>query len=287
MKTERPKKAIVKKKTLKFRINRLRANIFNFFNRGKLPYKPLDKEESLKLLLETGKSYIRFGNGESEILVGLDMATQQYDKELEKGLTKIIKDYSPDCNYLLGLVNWALTKSVKEMNALPEQNLFNIWKFMRYVFYKLGMEKITMPFLEADMFRIGAVHLSRVQIELLWADKSSIIMIYNNEDHYERFKKKHSDKEVYFIKIPDRDFFTLLPEVQERIQTIIKDNRINKDSLAVLVCAGPGSNVLCYNLCQRDDNLLCYDMGNFFHMRYREKMQESRDRGVEESRGKD
>ncbi len=277
MKTERPEKAFVKKKTLRFRYNRMLANIHNFFNRDRLNYKPLNKEESLKLLLETKKSYIRFGNGESEILVGLDMATQRYDRELEEGLVKIIKDYSPDCNYVLGLVNWALTKSVEEMNALPEQNLFNIWKFMRYIFHKLDMEKIDMPFLEADMFRIGQAELTRGQIEQLWADKSSIIMIYNNEGHYERFKEKHSDKEVYFIKIPDRDFFRLLPEVQERIQAIIKDNRINKESLAVLVCAGPGSNVLCYNLCQRDDNLLCYDMGNFFHMRYPEELQASRD----------
>ena len=142
MKTERPKKAIIKKKTLRFRMNRMRTNIFNFFNREKLEYTPLDKYESLQLLLKTGKSYIRFGNGESEILAGLDMATQVYDRELEKGLARIIKDYSPDSNYVLGLVNWALTLSVEEMKAKQEQNLFHIWKFMRYIFHKLEMKKI-------------------------------------------------------------------------------------------------------------------------------------------------
>jgi hypothetical protein len=287
MKTERPKEAIVKKKTFRFRLNRMRTNIFNFFNREKLEYTPLDKNESLQLLLKTRKSYIRFGNGESEILSGLDMATQVYDKELQKALERIIHEYSPDCNYMLGLVNWALTMSVEEMQSKPEQNLFHIWKFMRYIFHKFEMNKINMPFLEADMFRIGQVELPPDQIEQLWADRSSIIMVYNNEDHFRRFREKHSDKEVYFIEIPDRDFFVTLPEVQEKIQMIIKDNAISRDSLVVLVAAGPGSNVLCYNLCQRDDSLLCYDIGNFFHMRYPEEQQGSGGQGVKGSREKD
>jgi hypothetical protein len=268
MKSERPKKEIEKKKTLNFRINRIKANLFNFFNRKGLDYRALDVDESLQMLLETGKSYIRFGNGESEILSGLDMSTQVYDKNLERGLVKVIEGYSAESNYLLGLTNWCLTQSIEELKQAPSGNLYLIWRFMRYMFYRLDMHRIKMPFLEADMFRIAPVGLPTERIELLWAEKSSIIMVYNNGNSYQRFKKKHSDKEIYFVEISDKNFFDMLPETEGKILSIIKDNGIRTGDLAVLVAAGPGSNVLCYNLCQRDDAILCYDMGNFFYMRY-------------------
>ena len=268
MKSERPKKAIIKKKTLKFRINRIKANLYNFFHRKGLDYRALDVDESLQMLLETGKSYIRFGNGESEILAGLDMSTQVYDKNLENGLVKIIKEYSSESNYLLGLTNWCLTRSIKDLKHAPSGNLYLIWRFMRYIFHRLDMDRIKMPFLEADMFRIAPVGLPTDRIELLWAEKSSIIMVYNNRKSYQRFKEQHSNKEIYFVEIADRNFFGILPETEGKILSIIKDNRIRTGVLAVLVSAGPGSNVLCYNLCQRDDTILCYDMGNFFYMRY-------------------
>lgn len=268
MKSERPKKAIKKKKTLNFRINRVKANLYNFFNRKGLDYTALDVDESLQMLLETGKSYIRFGNGESEILAGLDMSTQSYDKNLEKGLVKIIREYSSESNYLLGLTNWCLTRSIEDLKHAPSGNLYLIWRFMRYMFHRLDMDRIKMPFLEADMFRVAPVGLPTDRIELLWAEKSSIIMVYNNRKNYQRFKEQHSDKEIYFVEIADRNFFNILHETEEKILTIIKDNGIGTGDLAVLVAAGPGSNVLCYNLCQRDDPVLCYDMGNFFYMRY-------------------
>lgn len=272
LRSERPVEPIIRRKTLNFRVNRFLTNLFNLFYRKGLRYKSLNSEESLRLLLETRKSYIRFGNGESEILVGLDMATQLYDRKLEKALKKIIEDYTPDCNYLLGLTNWCLTQSVKELKSTPKQTKYRIWRFMRYVFWKLGMSGIDMPFLEADMFRVGPVGLKREDIELLWRDMKKIIMVHNNEKYFQRFSEELGDKEkkTYFVRIPDKNFFSVLQETQEKIIDLIKENSINKNDLIILVSAGPGANVLCYNLC-KDAGFLCYDMGNFFHMYYQNK----------------
>lgn len=270
IKSQRPKEAIIKKKRLIFRLNRFLTTLFNLFYRSPLRYYALSSEESLDILLKTKKSYIRFGNGESEIIVGLDMATQFYSKELKKGLLEIIKHYSPQCNYLLGLTNWNLTKSVKELKATPKKYKYKMWRYMRYVFWKYSMNKIEMPFLETDMFRVGPVGLMRDKIEKLWADISNIIMVHNSEEYFRWFSREYNNKKIYFIKIPDDNFFSVLYETQEEIIRLIKDNNINKDDLVVLVAAGPGAKVLCYNLCQKDGSYLCYDMGNFFHMHYQE-----------------
>ncbi len=268
IKNQRPKEPIIKKKRLIFRLNRFLTNVFNFFYRGHLRYHALNAEESLKMLLKTKKSYIRFGDGESDILVGFDRATQVYDRNLRKALIKIIKDYNPYCNYLLGLSNWNLTQSVQELKATPQKRKYRMWRYMRYVFWRLGMDKIDMPFLETDMFRVGPVGLERHKIEKLWANVTNIIMIHNSEEYFRWFSKEYNSKIIYFITIPDKNFFSVLPETQEKIIRLVKDNHISKDNLVILVAAGAGAKVLCYNLCQKDDNYLCYDMGHFFHMHY-------------------
>ncbi len=270
LKSERPDKVIVLKKTFAFRLNRALTGLINFFYRKGLDYQALTPEESLQMLLKTGKSYIRFGNGESEILVGLDMFTQVYSKDLKESLIKIIKDYSPDCRYVLGLTNWCLIQSVRNLKATPRKKAYKIWRFMRYMFWKLDMNKINMPFLEADMFRVGNVGLGLEKIELLWAEASHIIMVYNSENHFQRFRKRYRDKKIYFIKIPDKNFFDVLLPTQNRIIDLIKDKNINRNDLAILVSAGPGANVLCYNLCQKGNNFLCYDVGNLFYMHFQE-----------------
>lgn len=268
IKSERPRELIIKKKTLFYRFNSILTNLYNFFYRGGLAYRALNSEESLQLLLESKKSLIRLGNGESEILVGLDMATQVYDKGLRNTLLEIIKSYNDDCHYLLGLTNWRLTKSVKELKSTPNQSAFKIWRFMRFAFWKYRMYRITMPFLEADMFRIGQVGLKLEDIEKLWKNSSYIVMLLNNEAYYTWFQGRYKDKKVYFVKIPDKNFFKVLPEVQNKILNLIKEQNIKEDNVVILAAAGPGAKVLCYNLCQKDANYLCYDMGNFFHMHY-------------------
>jgi hypothetical protein len=233
-----------------------------------LKYNALNSEASLDLLLETEKSYIRFGNGESEILVGLDMATQVYCKELENALKKIINEYNHGQNYLVGLTNWRLTQTVQELKATPGRKAYKVWRFMRYVFWRQGMYKISMPFLEADMFREGSAGLSYEKIELLWKHSPNIIVVYNNEKTYQTFKDVYRRKNVYLIKIPDKNFYSVLTETQEKIIKLIKEQRMNKKEVVILVSAGPGSNVLCYNLCQEDNNVLCYDVGNMLYMHF-------------------
>lgn len=268
--SERPEGPIIKKKRFFFRLNRLLTNLYNFFNREGLKYRALRSEESLQMLLESKKSLIRYGNGESEIIVGMDMATQEYDKELQKNLIKIIKEYSPYSNYLLALTNWNLTQSVSDLKASPKKRKYRMWRYMRYVFWRLGMDKINMPFLETDMFRVGHVGLSRDKTEKLWKDKSHIIMVHNNEEYFRWFQEGYKNNNIYFVKIPEKNFFSVLPETQGKIMRLIQDNNIDKNDLVILVSAGPGSNVLCYNLCQKDADYLCYDMGNFFHMHYQD-----------------
>jgi len=270
IKSERPAEPLKRNKTIQYRFNKVFTEIFNFFYRKGLNYHALSAEESLQMLLETKKSLIRFGNGESEIMVGSGMGTQEYHRDLRKGLIEIIKDYSPRSNYLLALTNWQLRKSVDELKATPGKKAYYIWRFMRYLYWRLGMEKIDMPFLEADMFRIGPVGLKKEEIKKLWQNISNLIVVYNSKRHCELFRKDHAGKNIFFVQIPDKNFFYVIYQTYNEIMDIIGKYHINKRDLAVLVAGGPAGKVLCYYICQKYDNILAFDMGNFFHMHYYE-----------------
>lgn len=49
----------------------------------------LDGDESLDLVLSSGKSFVRTGDGEVKIMMGMDQPFQEYDKELADGLRNL------------------------------------------------------------------------------------------------------------------------------------------------------------------------------------------------------
>lgn len=61
----------------------------------------LDGEESLNLILSSNKSFVRTGDGEVKIMMGLDQPFQAYDKALADGLKEILS--TPSDNLLVGI----------------------------------------------------------------------------------------------------------------------------------------------------------------------------------------
>ncbi len=57
------------------------------------------------------------------------------------------------------------------------------------------------------MFRVGEAGLPNELIEKLWLPYEYIIVIHNSEKYFNWFKSKYPSKTMFFIKIPDRDFF--------------------------------------------------------------------------------
>ncbi len=263
IKSERPKEPILKRKRLFYRFNKLMVILFNLLFRRGFKYNALSSEKSFDLLLKTKKSLIRFGNGESEIIVGLDMGTQEYRKELRNELIEIWKNYSENCTYLMALTNWNLTVDIKE---LKRRGTFGIWRFMRYLLWKYKIEQSPLPYLETDMFRASDIMLPYEKIELLWKDFQNIIMVHNSKEYFNWFRSKNKYKKVWFVKIPDKNMFDLLDNIKKEIFQLITKNKLFHSEIVILIAGGPGGKVLCYELINM--GYRCYDMGNFFHTFY-------------------
>lgn len=56
----------------------------------------LDAEESIDLILASKKSFVRTGDGEIKIMMGMDQPFQEYDAELAKGLKRLLHGDNED-----------------------------------------------------------------------------------------------------------------------------------------------------------------------------------------------
>ena len=71
----------------------------------------LDSLESIDLIFSSGKSFVRTGDGECKIIMGMDQPFQKYSEELANGLIKILKAY-----------NDALLVGINRNYYIPETN---------------------------------------------------------------------------------------------------------------------------------------------------------------------
>ena len=61
----------------------------------------LNSKESLDLIIKSGKSFVRTGDGECKIIMGLDQPFQSYEEDLAEGLKKILR--AENKNLLVGI----------------------------------------------------------------------------------------------------------------------------------------------------------------------------------------
>jgi hypothetical protein len=268
--SERPAAPNVTQNTpLSYRLNKNLAYLHTLFFRQGLRYLALDSHASLQEIRRSGKSFIRFGDGEAKLMLGADWPTQLWSKALAEGLYRIFKDYSPSSNYLVGVANSRLTLSMRELKKI---NRHRTWRNARYCLRKYLQADSGLPFLEANLFRIGADELKQHEIDALWATKTHVIIIHNRPEYLEWFRHTYPQIETYLVQIPDKNFFEKLPETEAQILELTHQQHLKKETLAILIAAGPGGKILNHRLCQRSAGYLCYDMGNFFHMRLNRKL---------------
>lgn len=59
-------------------------------------FKILDSEASFDLIMQTGKSFVRTGDGEIKILMGIDQPFQKYSLSLSQGLARLLSEKRDD-----------------------------------------------------------------------------------------------------------------------------------------------------------------------------------------------
>jgi hypothetical protein len=254
--------------SLAYRINKIRAKIYNLIVKERLIYQALNSNDSLEIILRSGKSFIRFGDAESKLMMGGDWPTQSGSRALARGIRHIFEEYSEESRYLIGVANSRLTLNAEELKRIKR---YRVWRNSRFCLRKYLNRDNHLPFLEANLFRLGPDGLKREAIEQLWIDKEHVVLIHNHLHYLSWFQEKYPSIDTHLVQIPEKNFFQTLPSVQDETLTLLQKRNLDKETTVILISAGGGGKILNYNLCQRDADYLCYDMGNFFHMQLNRK----------------
>lgn len=153
-------------------------------------------DDELRDLLSNGKSIIRLGDGEINLLLGLDNHYQKFSSELQVMLREIIRSYSLNSAYVLGVPH-----AISERNdVLRSINRFNVWMPFKTMFTLLFKKHL--PYMDAHAFyRDG--YIERILAPAL-SEKTVILVTNTRTIAAQRANQRLPWSKIRFIEIPEK-----------------------------------------------------------------------------------
>lgn len=199
----------------------------------------LSDDECVDDILLKRKSFIRYGDGEFDIIEGKSIHYQEYDPNLAKCLDKIIHEYldnSDECNYLVGMPREYFNR--KGLFMLHSRQLMSCWSHARY-FFKKNYD-VDVQYGNAHLFAKG----NEIIYEKIWKESplKKIVFVHNDRKWAERFENQYKIRCEY-VGIPKENAYMSLDDIYKNI---IKYS--DKETTMILISAGPCGKVLTYLL---------------------------------------
>ena len=218
----------------------------------------LSLEETAKQI-ESGKSFIRLGDGEISLLHGRSIHYEDYKTEIKKVLIEIIENYTGKSKYIL-----AIPKFVNETNwELKKINFFRCWlplkiefkrRFKPYLFYANAHAFYIKDFFDKDLIAYF---------------KMKKLIILTTQKNIERLKD-HFQKDfniLAFIEAKEPNPFDWYEKNKTQIFDILQKNKnINKNDIIILISAGPTGKMLAFYFSNLDYQAI--DLGHGIEQLY-------------------
>ncbi len=109
-----------------------------YFRRAGVANVHLYDESEMQGLIQAGKSLIRFGDGEVNVLLSLNNHYQTFSPMVRKMLANIVRDYTPESPYVLAVPRFVNVTNVE----LKEMGKFNVWLPLKAMFFLRFPKKV-------------------------------------------------------------------------------------------------------------------------------------------------
>ena len=188
-----------------------------------------------KNAVKEGRSLIRFGDGEVHIMNYGSIHYENFNSKLRATFLKIIKEYTNNSNYVLGLNTWALEKT---NSYLKEKGQFYCWLPLKanYVcIFPKGAK-----YFDASLFYRKNVFEKYVLPHLL--DKH--IVLISRKDNCTHIKNTLFFDFISYVVTPDFHSYTQYEEIVSETDKVIQG--IITKKIVLLVACGPASKAICY-----------------------------------------
>jgi len=187
-----------------------------------------------QVLTETGKSLIRFGDGEALVLVGKPVWFQLPNRALRRGLADAFFNYRADSGYLLAVHREIFSSSQEIRDQDPSGKL---WKNLRKT---RGLEAIawmvgarSAPVFDANVYRDGSEDPA-----VLWEGSSDAVLVCNQRIFDENVKSGRLGLRLHHVEVPEVDTMPVLERVCHDVGLTFKEQGLSPRETPVLVAAG-------------------------------------------------
>lgn len=223
-------------------------------------------KDGIDVLLNSGKSLIRFGDG--DILLTLNHKTKGFNPDHYKAnqntvindyLLRIINEFDEKAPFYIAISSTILLMSDFESIS---SGLFSLHYPQRYFFLKYLNSKKVPFFIDALIFRPES-STSNEDISKLWNNKN-VIIIHSKIEVINSFKLRHTSGITKFVSISSNKAHLYIDEILDEVNGILNNNK--NYSWTVLVSAGVAAKPIVYKLALQ--NIVSYDMGNYFELKF-------------------
>ncbi len=205
----------------------------------------ISNDETLDEIIKKGKSIVRYGDGELEMIMGCSNYSGRYKEKYSKRLAKYLKDALMDYN------NPNMIITIPYCRLIEDHNKSIFWYYSQYNFYKFFSNEY--KYGDAFIFR----DLDKKQISRFFNYlKDKDVLYISHKKNIELIKNKLNANSVAFYEAVINESFSQYDDIKHACELFIK---VKKDPI-ILISSGKTSKALVYDLSEK---VQVIDMGAF------------------------
>jgi hypothetical protein len=212
----------------------------------------LNQEEFVREI-KKGRSFLRLNEGEMHLINGGKIHYQIYEKNLEKSFRELIRNYSDNAPYIIGLAKVYVNETNAQAKIDPKKGIAHLYTWMPIkVMFRIAFPKKA-KYGDAHAFYYDNFFQENLEEYLL--DKHLVVI--SNEDNINSFKnnKNIPFTTVSFVETPKENSYSSYKKIMSDIEDVLAF--IPKSEIPVLlVSTGPTSKQIVYEFAKKGQQSL-------------------------------
>ena len=199
------------------------------------------EERALQQQLRSGRSVIRFGDGEINVLLSLPNHYQKFNSEIRERLARIVSEYTETAPYVLGIPKFVSFTN----DELRRIGKFQVWLPFKVMFWLYFNRKVS--YIDAHSFYYDG-YIERVVAPALVGKQMILITRLGI------IKKQQGNKDMPWADLrtvvtPDEDAFEHYDSITAAINEQLID--VAPKNAVLLFALGPTGKCLAYDFSKR------------------------------------
>lgn len=200
-------------------------------------------------ILREGKSLIRFGDGEINLLLDLKNHYHSFSPKLKMMIREIITEYSPQTPYILSVPRF-INFSNTELKSIGK---FNVWLPFKVMFLLIFPKKVS--YMDAHNFYYDQ-YFERV-IAPIFKDRTIVCITKKETIEKQKNNLAFPWKDMRYIETPENDVLEVYIEIKKSLDKEL--NSLKKEDVVLFIAMGPVGKYLIFDYAKR--GYQCVDVG--------------------------